>query len=136
MRYNLDNALHIRQFKARCEALINNRALVDLTEKKMKRTLPQNALYHVWLKVFAEAIGETDLKTVDVDVKRRLLGMRTKQNRLSGTWESYDCHTSEMDKEEMASFLDKFKTFAQTEFGCYLPYEQEDGYYEMLAEYL
>lgn len=136
MKYNLSNALHLCQFKTRCEALIKNGAMVELTEKKVRRTLPQNALYHVWIKVFADAIGEPDLKAVETDVKRHLLGMKIKHNKLNGEYGNYDYHTSEMSREEMAAFMDKFKAFALNDYGCYLPYEKEDGYYEMLAEYL
>lgn len=136
MRYDLSNALHLQQFKARCMALIRNKATVELSEKKPQRTLPQNALYHIWIKVFAEAIGETDLQAADLDVKRHLLGMRSRLSRVSRQWVATDYHTSKMSKEEMAAFMDKFKHFAQTEYGCYLPYEREAGYREMIAEYL
>lgn len=136
MRYNLSNVLQLRQFEARCEALKSKRCIVDLTEKKTSRTLSQNALFHVWIKVFADSIGETDLERLKNDVKRHLLGRRMVHNRFNDTDEPDDYHTSDMDTARMSAFMDKFKAFAMTDFGCYLPYEGEAGYREMLNEYL
>lgn len=136
MRYNLGNTLQLHQFEARCEVLKKKKCSVVLTERITHRTVPQNALFHVWIKVFADSIGETDLERLKTDVKRHLLGRRMVTNRFSGIVEEDDYSTSQFNTKEMSEFMDKFKAFAMTDFGCYLPYEGDAGYKEMLEQYL
>lgn len=103
----------------------------ELTKPKKKRTLPQNALFHVWCQVIADYVGYTSVEKCKRDIKRKILGMKTTFNRLTGEEEKDDYHTSEMTVEEMSSFMDIVKAWADTELGCYLPYYGDPGYEEM-----
>lgn len=136
MKYDLSNTFQAKQFDARCEALKRKGAKVELCEKKTNRTLSQNALFHLWIRVFADCIGDTNVEQLKLEVKRHTLGRRVIRNRFTDADEFADYSTAQMDTKQMSDLLDRFKAFAMTDFGCYLPYEGEDGYREMLNEYL
>lgn len=136
MRYDLSSKLGLMQFELRCEALKKKGAKVELTERKQNRTISQNALFHLWLKIFSECVGETNLEKLKTDIKRHLLGRKTVINCINLKEELEDYHTSRMSVDEMTDFLNKFKAFAMTDYGCYLPNPGEVGYEEMLSMYL
>lgn len=100
-----------------------------------RRTLDQNGLFHLWVKVLADETGEPSLKRCKRDIKRTILGMREDVNRFTGEVIQDDYRTSEMSVGELSSFMDKMKIWAQTELGCYLPYWKDPGYEEMVSEY-
>ena len=56
--YNLSNDLQREQFIARAQVLAKKKAIVDLTEKKHKRSLQSNKYLHVILSYFATQYGE------------------------------------------------------------------------------
>lgn len=68
-------------------------------------------------------------------MKRKLLGRKPVVNIITGETDWEDYKTSEMSVAELSSFMEKFKMFAQTDFGCYLPYYGDVGYEEMMREY-
>lgn len=59
MLYDLSNPLHLQNFSLRCETLKKKSCIVDLTEKKPKRTNQQNRYLHVCLGYFASLTGNT-----------------------------------------------------------------------------
>lgn len=107
----------------------------DITEKGKKRTLSQNALFHVWCQVLADHIGYTSIEECKYDVKKNLLGLKERVDKFSGEIVLCEYHTSEMSTAELSSFMDKMKIWAQTELGCYLPYWKDAGYDEMVKHY-
>ena len=119
----------------RLDFLIAKKAKVDITEKKGKRTPNQNDLFHVWVKVFADFIGDHDLDSVKREVKSTLLGQIEVTNRFTGQKELTDVKTSAMDVGQMYEFMKKFKEWAFSDYGCYLPDEKDRGYAEMLNSY-
>lgn len=107
----------------------------EITKKARRRTLPQNALFHLWCQVISDHIGYTSLEDCKRDVKRALLGMREETNRITGETQRVDYQTSSMTTSELASLMDKMKAWAQTDLGCYLPYFGDPGYEEMYQQY-
>jgi hypothetical protein len=134
MRFNLSNKFEIEKYNAYSEKLKKKGCIVDLTEKQKKRTLDQNALFHVWVAVFADFIGEASRTDCKRDIKRHLLGMREVTNCITGEVEKDDYETSKMTVGELSGFMDKFKAWAGVE-GCYLPYWKDAGYEEMMEQY-
>jgi hypothetical protein len=123
--------------KARCylEKLIEKGKKFELTEKLPNRTTSQNALFHVWIAVFADFVGYESREDCKRDVKRHLLGMEECVNHLTGEIEKRDYETHTMTTKQMGNLMDRFKTFALNEYGCYLPYAGDDGYSELMAQY-
>ena len=135
MVYDLSKTFDVQRVRVYLEKLIEKGAKVVLSEQRKKRTLSQNGLFHAWIKVFAEHIGDADLEDVKRDVKRTLLGLRETANRFTSEIQLEDYRTSKMDTKELSSFMDRFKAWAQTEYGCYLPYVGDAGYEDMIKEY-
>lgn len=105
----------------------------NLTDEQL-RTIRQNNLVHLWFAVFADEIGTT-ADECKRDVKRTLLGQKQVFNTITGKIDFDDYHISEMTIGELSSFMDKFKVWAQMDFGCYLPYWGDPGYDEMVSMY-
>ena len=135
MIFDGSNPLDAERARTQLEYFIANGKKFEQKEKRKKRTLSQNALFHVWIKVFAEHTGELNLDDCKMDVKRCLLGMKERVNKLTGEVEACDYETSKMDTKELSDFMGKFKVWAQSEWGCYLPYKDDAGYDEMISMY-
>lgn len=136
MRFNLSNPLEASKAKVYLASLIKDCAKsVEITNKR-KRTLSQNALFHVWIRCFADFIGETDIDYCRVSVVRAILGQKVKSNKFTNRTEYYDYRTSEMSTEQMTLLLDKFHAWAQTEYNLHLPLPEENGYDDMYNAYV
>ena len=136
MIYDLSRPLDQHSLCTRVRHLIAKGCTVELTEKRGKRrTLDQNALFHLWVSVIADETGYTDKEACKRDVKRTILGQKEDVNRLTGEVIQVDYRTSEMTVSELASFMDKMKAWAQTDLGIYLPYWKDPGYEEMYQQY-
>lgn len=103
--------------------------------KAKSRTLSQNALFHVWCRVLADNLGYLSPDNCKYDVKKHLLGLKERANRITGEVEYDEYKTSEMSKEEMKEFMDRMKIWAAAELNIYLPYWKDAGYEEMIKAY-
>jgi hypothetical protein len=135
MILDLSKQFDIERAKTYFNKLIEKRVKIELCEKREKRTINQNSLCHLWYRVFADHIGELSYENCKRDVKRYLLGTIERVNRFTGEVMFEDYRTSAMDTKELSEFMNKFKIFAQTEFGCYLPYFDDVGYEELIEMY-
>lgn len=131
MKFNLSNALDRAKFKLKVNSFYEKKSTVELTEKKTNRTLDQNSLFHLWIKVFADDVGYVSLTDCKADVKKHFLGMRESENKFTGVTEYRQIDTHTLSVGEMSAFMDKFKIWAQNEFSCYLPYFGDAGFEEM-----
>ena len=141
MRYDPKSPLDVQRATVRFNKLINGQRPFDMTEvrernltEEQQRTLRQNSTVHLWFSVFADEIGCTH-DECKRDVKRELLGRKPIINVITGETDWEDYHTSEMSVAELSSFMERFKIWAQTNYGCYLPYWGDIGYEEMMREY-
>jgi len=135
MRYDFSNIFDCQKARVYLEKLISDKEKAELTKKNKKRTLSQNALFHVWVAVFAEFSGYESKDECKIQIKRKILGQYPKFNRLTGNEEMMDYETHLMDTKQLSDFMDKFKIWANVEFGCYLPYFGDAGYEEMVQKY-
>ena len=135
MKFNLSNPFEIQRAKTYLNSLIEKHAKIELLHKREKRTLSQNALFHLWLRVFQDHTGELNFEDVKRDVKRTLLGVREVVNKFTGEVTTDDYRTSEMNTKQLSSFMEKFKMWADMNFGCYLPSPDDVGFEDMINEY-
>jgi len=135
MTYDLSNLFDIERTKFYLNKLIEKGARIELKEVRKKRTIDQNSLLHMWIEVFREHIGELSFDACKRDVKRTLLGVKEVTNRFTGEIMFEDYKTSQMDTKELGEFMDRFKVWANVEFGCYLPYFGDVGYEELIEMY-
>lgn len=127
MIYDLNNILDKERFKRRCNALYKAGGTVELTEKKQRRTIPQNAYLHLILGWFAMETGNTldfvkreyfkvyinpDLFVVEKDDKYLGKVQLLRSSR-------------DLDSVEMTTAIDRFRHWASSEAGVYLPSPNE-----------
>ena len=126
MLYDLNNEFHRGQAKTRFDKLLEQRCVIDLTEKTA-RTLSQNSYLHVCLGCLALHLGETiedvkkfifkikvnpDIFIIEKEVKR--VG-KVKKLRSS----------AELTKDEMTLAINRFRDWASKEENCYIPSSDE-----------
>lgn len=136
MVYDLSTDIDRIRFQRRVETLLEKRVVVDLSEKKPKRTIPQNSYLHLLIGEFAMRTGNT-MDWVKVEYFKRHcnaeLFVRLKQDRLTKREVEVLRSSRDLDTGEMTTAIDRFKIWASAECGIDLP-DAEDkewlGYIE------
>lgn len=128
MWYDGNNELQAVQARMRLEKLIKDGKVFELTEKKPKRSLSQNAYLHVLLGYFAAQTGNT-LKWVKKEYYKKLVNpttfIRSKEDRFMGVVK-YLRSSSDLDTAEMTATIDRFRNWSAGEAGIYLPAPDEE----------
>lgn len=135
MHYDLQNALDRECFKARVKKLYEQGAKVELKEIRQKRTLSQNAIFHLWIALIADHIGEYDRESLKRDIKQLFLGSSEAYNRFTGETIQVEAKTSKLTTEQMSDLLSRVQHWAREELGIYLPSPEEAGFAEMQERY-
>lgn len=128
MWYDGNNELQAVQARMRLEKLIKDGKVFELTEKKPKRSLSQNAYLHVLLGYFAAQTGNT-LEWVKKEYYKKLVNpttfIRTKEDRFMGVVK-YLRSSADLDTAEMTTTIDRFRNWSAGEAGIYLPAPDEE----------
>lgn len=123
MVYNLQNVLDVQNAKTRLELLVSRGCIIELTEKKQKRSLSQNAYLHLLLGYFASQTGNT-LEWVKQQYYKKTcnpdLFIGEKSDRFLGTVK-YVKSSSSLNTEEMNLSIERFRNWSAVEAGIYLP---------------
>lgn len=135
MLFNLANKDDRIRAEAQFKKLAAGGKRIVLAEKRPVRTLSQNALLHLWIKVIAGHLGYTSLEDCKTDIKRTLLGCRMRFDIISCEVVKDEYRTSEMSPAELSGFMDTLKAWALQEFNISLPYFGEPGYEDMVTSY-
>ena len=136
MVYDLNTDIDRIRFERRVVALREKRVLVELVEKKPKRTTPQNAYLHLLVGEFAMQTGNT-LDWVKQEYFKRHcnaeLFVRQRQDDYTKREVEVLRSSRDLDTGEMTTAINRFKHWASAECGIELP-EAEDkewlGYIE------
>lgn len=126
MIYNLKNKIELQKFEERNLTLIKRGAVVDLTEKKPQRTLPQNKYLHLILTYFAIHHGYTLEETKDDFFKikcNRDLFVITKDNKEIGNYKTLRS-SADLNTEELRIAIDRFKNYSAAS-GLLLPNSED-----------
>lgn len=127
MQYDLSNPLHKEQFKIRCNYLFSKGCIVELTEKKPKRTTQQNKCLHTLLGFFACETGNT-LEYVKQNYYKKLVNpaifTRRINDKFLGEMEVLRSST-DLDTAEMTTSIDRFRNWSASVAGIYLPAANE-----------
>ena len=129
MLYNLSNPLQREQFKARSAMLLEkSNGIVELTEKKPRRSNQQNAYLHVILGYFAMETGNT-LEWVKQQYFKKLLNedifIREQEDKWLGRMKVLRS-SADLDSAEMTTAIDRFRNWSSSEAGIYLPSANEE----------
>lgn len=123
MIYNFQSPLDVQNARARLELLIKKQCVAEVTEKKPKRSLSQNAYLHTLLGYFASQTGNT-LDWVKQQYYKRLcnpdLFVGEKDDKLLGKVK-YIKSSTQLNTEEMNLSIERFRNWAASEAGIYLP---------------
>lgn len=123
MTYNLTNPLDVQNAKTRLDFLVKRGCIIELTEKKQKRTLSQNAYLHLLLGYFASQTGNT-LEWVKQQYYKKLCNpdifIGEREDRFLGCVK-YVRSSADLRTDEMNMSIERFRNWAASEAGIYLP---------------
>lgn len=136
MIYDLNTDIDRIRYEKRVKSLLGRRTVVELSERKPKRTTPQNAYLHLLLGEFALQTGNT-LDWVKSEYFKRHcnaeLFVVRKRDELTRREVEVLRSSRDLDTGEMTTAIDRFKHWAAAECGIDLP-DAEDrewlGYIE------
>lgn len=125
--FNLSNPLDNANFLLRAKKLAESGKIVQLTEKKPRRSLPQNKYLHVILAYFGTQTGNT-LAWVKERYYKVLINpdifIRQKDDKFLGKTQ-YLRSSADLDTAEMSLSIERFRNWAVQEAGIYIPSADE-----------
>lgn len=111
----------------RAKKLAEKGVIVDLTEKKPRRSLPQNKYLHVILAYFGTQTGNT-LEWVKQQYYKKLVNpdlfIREKEDKYLGRIKVLRS-SADLDTAEMSLSIERFRNWAAQEAGIYIPSADE-----------
>lgn len=136
MVYDLNTDIDRIRYEKRVKSLLDRRTVVELSERKPRRTTPQNAYLHLLIGEFAMQTGNTTEWVKSEYFKRhcnRELFVRKKHDELTKREVEVLRSSRDLDTGEMTTAINRFKEWACAECGIDLP-DAEDrewlGYIE------
>nr|DAO40229.1 MAG TPA: NinB recombination protein [Caudoviricetes sp.] len=127
MIYNLSSPLDKANFLLRAKKLAESGVIVDLTEKKPRRSLPQNKYLHVILAYFGTQTGNT-LEWVKQQYYKKLVNpdlfIREKEDKYLGRIKVLRS-SADLDTSEFSLSIERFRNWAAQEAGIYMPSADE-----------
>ena len=125
--YNLKNVYDRKRFKEACNQMVLNNEYVELKKKNTQRSLAQNSYLHCLLGYFASEFGYT-LEEVKFDIFKKICNRdifeRKRINR-RGREVTYIRSSTELDKVEMTTAIERFRNYSSAQCGLYLPSPNE-----------
>lgn len=132
--YDTSNPLQKEQFKARSAKLAESGKVVELTEKKPKRSLQSNKYLHMILGYFACETGNT-LEWVKQQYYKKLVNpsifIRERDDKYLGRIKILRS-SADLDSAEMSTSITRFRNWASAECGIYLPSADEDRLIQLM----
>lgn len=127
MIYDTSNPLGKANFLLRAKKLAESGKVIELTEKKPRRSLPQNKYLHVLLAYFGTQTGNT-LEWVKQQYYKKLVNpdlfIREKEDKYLGKIKVLRS-SADLDTSEFSLSIEKFRNWASQEAGIYLPSADE-----------
>lgn len=127
MVYDTSNPLDKANFLLRAKKLAESGKVIELTEKKPRRSLPQNKYLHVILAYFGTQTGNT-LEWVKQQYYKKLVNpdlfIREKEDKYLGMIKVLRS-SADLDTAEMSLSIERFRNWAAQEPGIYIPSADE-----------
>lgn len=136
MIYDLSRKLEKERFKRRCNQLYEAGEVVELTAKKPKRTLPQNAYLHLILGWFAIETGNT-LDFVKQEYFKRYINpdIFVRETTAKHIGKVQVLRSSrDVDTAEMTTAIDRFRNWSSAEAKIYLPSPNEADFLQEIEK--
>ena len=125
--YNLKNVYDRKKFKEACNQMLLNNEYVELKKKKTQRSLAQNSYLHCLLGYFASEFGYT-IEEVKFDIFKKICNrdiFEKKRVNRRGQQITYIRSSTELDKAEMTTAIERFRNYSSAQCGLYLPSPNE-----------
>ena len=127
MVYDTSNPLDKANFLLRAKKLAESGKIIELTEKKPRRSLPQNRYLHVLLAYFGTQTGNT-LEWVKQQYYKKLVNpdlfIREKEDKYLGKIKVLRS-SADLDTSEFSLSIERFRNWASQEADIYLPSADE-----------
>lgn len=127
MIYDTSNPLDKANFMLRAKKLAKSGKVIELTEKKPRRSLPQNKYLHVILAYFGAQTGNT-LEWVKQQYYKKLVNpdlfIREKEDKYLGRIKVLRS-SADLDTSEFSLSIERFRNWAAQEAGIYIPSADE-----------
>lgn len=131
--YDTSNPLQKEQFRARSAKLAESGKVVELTEKKPKRTLNQNAYLWLLIGYWATQTGYTkdESEAIYKEVNKDIYFV---DKEIAGEKVRYIRHTYELDTREMSLSIERWRNWAvmNEAFSVYLPAPNEERLIQLM----
>lgn len=127
MVYDTSNPLDKANFLLRAKKLADKGAIIELTEKKPRRTLSQNSYLHVTIAYFASQYGCTTEWAKQRYFKQIVnpeLFVREKDDEFLGRVK-YLRSSADLDVSEMSLAIDRWRNWCSMEASIYIPSADE-----------
>lgn len=125
--YNLKNVYDRKKFKEACNSMVLKGDYVELKRKNTQRSLAQNSYLHCLLGYFGSEFG-LSLEEVKFDIFKKTCNLdifqRERFNK-RGQKIKYIRSSTELDKAEMTTAIERFRNYSSAECGLYLPSPNE-----------
>lgn len=118
MKADLSNNFELKKAETYFNKLKEGRAKIELTKKKEKRTVRQNAYLHVCISLFAIEYGYT-LEEAKTLLKRECNFMTYEKNG-----SKFLKRTRDLDTEKLTHFIEWIRTYSSKN-GYYIPTSEE-----------
>lgn len=136
MIYDLSNILDKERFKRRCNQLYKAGEVVELSAKKKKRTLPQNAYLHLILGWFAMETGNR-LEFVKQEYFKRYINPEIFVTEITDDFlgkVQVLRSSRDLDTAEMTTAIDRFRNWSAAEAKIYLPSPNEHDFLQEIEK--
>ena len=130
MIYDLSRPLDRERMKKRINALYSAQKVVEVSEVRPKRSNAQNRYLHVIIGEFAMQTGNTLEYTKQEYFKKHCnsdLFVEKRQDKWVGDIEVLRSSAT-LDSGEMTIAIERFRNWASSEAGIYLPSPDEEAY--------
>lgn len=127
MIYDTSNPLDKANFLLRAKKLAESGKMIEMSEKKPRRSLPQNKYLHVILAYFGTQTGNT-LEWVKQQYYKKLVNpdlfIREEEDKYLGRIKVLRS-SADLDTAEMSLSIERFRNWAAQEAGIYIPSADE-----------
>ena len=127
MIYDTSNPLDKANFLLRAKKLAESGKIIEMSEKKPRRSLPQNKYLHVILAYFGTQTGNT-LEWVKQQYYKKLVNpdlfIREKEDKYLGKIKVLRS-SADLDTSEFSLSIERFRNWAAQEASVYIPSSDE-----------
>lgn len=123
MKYDLSTPLHRKQFIAKCNKLLQDKATLVSLNDESSRTIQQNKYLHVLCRIMALSTGESEHYAKEVyfkELSNSEIFVRERVDKVTGEVQKYLRSSAELSKDEMTRAINNFRYWSENN-GYYLP---------------